>query len=68
MIAFAIGRPEAQFVMVPLMVARGAVTQVGFTLKLKIRVFQSKLAVGKSTYSNAPQKVHSSAGSTNKEL
>jgi hypothetical protein len=31
-------------------------------------VFQSKLAVGESTYSNAPQNVHSSAGSTNNEL
>ena len=52
----------------PLIVPRAGVTQAGFTLKLKIRVFQSKLPVGKSTYSIAPQNVHSSAGSVNKEL
>ena len=68
MMASWIGKPEAQFVIVPLIVPRGAVTQAGFTLKLKIRVFQSKLAVGKSTYSNPPQNVQSSAGSVNREL
>ena len=68
MIASWIGKPEEQFVIVPLIVPRGEVTQAGLTLKLKMRVSQSKLAVGESTYSNAPQNVQSSAGSINNEL
>jgi hypothetical protein len=60
--ASGIGCPFPQLVIVPLIVALGEEAHVGFTLKLKIRVFQSNAALGVSTYSNAPQNVQRPPG------